>query len=125
MLPSFFVYAQVKDWGDCVVDGVPTLKCAEVVFSNILVLSTAFIMLVLFIMFLVGGFNYLTSFGNPEKVKNAQGTLKFAVIGLILFVSSFLILKTIDVLFLGNCGKIFKFEIAPAQDNLDEKGCPK
>lgn len=101
----------IQEWGNCVVDGVPTLKCLEVVFSNILVMASAFIVLVLFIMFIIGSFNYLTSFGNPEKVKKAQGTLKFAIIGFILFVGSYLILRIIDILFLGGAGKIFKFEL--------------
>jgi len=106
------VFAQSVDpWGECVVDGVPTLKCLEVVFGNILTLSSAFIVLVLFIMFVIGGFNYLTSFGNAEKVKKAQGTLRYALIGFILFISSFLILKIIDIMFLGGTGKIFQFTL--------------
>ncbi len=101
----------IQEWGDCVIDGVPTLKCLEVVFSNFLVMSSAFIILVLFIMFIIGAFTYLTSFGNPEKVKKAQGTFKLALIGFILFISSFLILRLIDLVFLGGAGRIFKFEI--------------
>ncbi len=112
--PGFFVYAQIKDWGDCVVDGVPTLKCLEVIFGNILLMASAFIILVLFIMFLVGSFTYLTSLGNPEKIKKAQGILKFALVGFFLFIGAFLILKIIDVLFLGGAGRIFKFEIEPS-----------
>ena len=27
---------QINDWGNCVVDDVPTLKCLEIVFGNIL-----------------------------------------------------------------------------------------
>jgi hypothetical protein len=112
MFPQFVVHAQgVKEWGDCVVDNVPTLKCAEVVFGNLLFMSGVLIVLVLFIMFLIGGFNYLTSFGSPDKVKKAQSTLRYAVIGFVLYISAFLILKTIDVIFLGNQGRIFKFEI--------------
>ncbi|MFZ6035365.1 MAG: hypothetical protein ACOYUB_04465 [Patescibacteria group bacterium] len=118
-LPAFTVYAQVKEWTDpslggptgCVIDGVPTLKCLEVVFGNILFMSSAFIVLTLFIMFIVGSFNYLTSFGNAEKVKKAQGTLRLALVGFIIFIGAFLILKIIDILFLGNTGAIFKFEI--------------
>ncbi|QQG44409.1 MAG: hypothetical protein HYW86_00615 [Candidatus Roizmanbacteria bacterium] len=105
------VYAQVREWGSCVVDGVPTLKCLEVIFGNILFLSSALIILALFIMFLVGSFSYLTSFGNPEKIKKAQGTLKYAIIGLVLFLSSYLILKTIDFIFLGNQNLIFNFSL--------------
>jgi len=112
MLPSFIVHAQgIQEWGSCVVDGVPTLKCLEPVFGNVLFAASGLIVIVLFVMFVIGSFKYLTSFGNPEKVKSAQNTFKFAVAGFVLFISAFLILKTIDVLFLGNCGKIFKFEI--------------
>lgn len=116
-LPFSVVYAQipgvVNDWGNCVVDGVPTLSCLNIVFANILFLSSFFIILVLFIMFIVGAFRYLTSFGNAEKVKKAQGTLRYALIGFILFISAFLILKIIDTLFLGGANKIFQFNIGP------------
>lgn len=104
----------MQEWGKCVVDGVPTLKCLEVVFGNLLFMSSAFIILVLFIMFVVGAFQYLTSFGNPENVKKAQGTLKFTLIGFLLFLGSYLILNMICFLFLGGIGdkcKLFKFEI--------------
>ncbi len=124
--PFFTVYAQIKDWdptgtgtGGCVVDGVPTLKCLEIVFGNILFMSSFFIILVLFIMFVVGSFRYLTSFGNAERIKKAQGTLKYALIGFILFVSAFLILTIIQTLFLpkvdpNNPGKtpnLFEFKL--------------
>jgi len=62
-------------------------------------------------MFIIGSFNYITSLGNPEKIKKAQGTLKYAVVGLVLFVSAFLILKIIDIIFLGGQNKIFQFTI--------------
>jgi len=117
-LPLFTVSAQIKDWTNtatgesCVVDGVPTLKCLEIVFGNILYMSSFFIIIVLFIMFVVGSFRYLTSFGNAERVKKAQGTLKFALIGFILFVSAFLILTIIQTLFLGTGGaNLFEFKL--------------
>lgn len=108
------VYAQqLETWesANCIVDGVPTLKCFEVVFGNILVMSSAFIVLVLFIMFVIGSFRYLTSFGNAEKVKKAQGTLRYALVGFILFISAFLILKIIDIIFLGGGNTIFQFNL--------------
>lgn len=121
LLPSFTVYAQIKNWTDpslggptgCVVDGVPTLKCLEVVFGNILFMASGFIVLVLFIMLVMGSFRYLTSFGNAEGIKKAQGTIKFAIIGFVLFISAFLILTIIDKLFLGGTGKVFQFNIGP------------
>ncbi|MDH7476014.1 MAG: pilin [Microgenomates group bacterium] len=115
---NFVVYAQLKDWCPtpgapdcCLVDGVPTLKCLEIVFNNILYLATGFIILVLFVMFVVGSFNYLTSLGNPEKVKKAQGTITYALVGFIIFIASYLILNIIDILFLGGHGNIFKFRL--------------
>jgi len=113
MLSFFLVHAQDVDggWSSCMVDGIPTLKCLEVVFANILKVSTGLFFLALFVMFIIGSFNYLTSLGNPEKIKKAQGTMKFAVIGLVIFLSSYLILTTIDYLFLGGNGTIFNFEI--------------
>lgn len=108
------VYAQqVNEWeaSGCMIDGVPTLKCFEVVFGNILNMASALIIVVLFIMLVVGAFHYLTSLGNPEKLKKAQGTLRYAVIGLIIFLASFLILNVIDTLFLGGQGNLFKFKI--------------
>ena len=114
MLTSFFVSAQLKKCDEvpgCIVDGIPTLKCLEVIFSNIIFMSSALIIFVLFVMFVVGAFNYLTSFGNAEKVKKAQGTLKYALIGFILFACAYLILNIIDILFLGGQGKIFNLKI--------------
>lgn len=112
------VYAAVSEWdpsgtgnGGCMVDGVPTLKCFEVVFQNILNIASALIIVALFIMLVVGAFHYLTSLGNPEKLKKAQGTLRYAIIGLVIFLASFLILKVIDTLFLGGAGHIFEFKI--------------
>lgn len=115
LLNFFSVYAQIREWDEpgksCLVDGVPTLKCLEIVFNNLLFMASAFIVLVLFIMIVIGAFNYLTSFGNPEKVKKAQGTIRFAIIGFVLFMMSYLILFVIDVLFLGGKGDIFRFSI--------------
>lgn len=119
ILPQFVVNAQIKDWGNptqagvsgCLVDGIPTLKCFEVVFGNLLFMSTALIILVLFIMIVIGAVKYITSLGNPEQLKKAQGTIRYALIGFGLFLGAFLILKTIDILFLGSQNKIFQFSI--------------
>ncbi|PIV09872.1 hypothetical protein COS31_01330 [Candidatus Roizmanbacteria bacterium CG02_land_8_20_14_3_00_36_15] len=105
----------INDWDpNCMVGDVPTLKCFESVFSNILSVASVFIILVLFIMFAIGSFSYLTSLGNPEKVKKAQGTLKFAVIGFILFTGSYLIMNIICYVAFGQVGSscpLFKFEL--------------
>jgi hypothetical protein len=96
---------------NCVVDGIPTLKCLESVVNNGLSLSTGFVILILFIMFVYGSFMYMTSFGEAKKAQTAQNIIKYAVIGFIVFLSSYAILNTVDKLFLGGEGKLLKFSI--------------
>jgi hypothetical protein len=52
--------------------------------------------LVTFIALLIAGFLYLTSVGDPEKMKNALDRIKSAFLGLILLLTSWLILHTIN-----------------------------
>jgi len=80
-------------------------------FQNLLAVSSALILLALFVMIVVGGVMYLLSMGNPEKIKKAQATLKFALIGFFLYAGSYLIIKTIDVVFLGNKGILLHLNI--------------
>ncbi len=49
-----------------------------------------------FFMLVIGGFKYLTSAGDPGKAKEAKDQLTSSVFGLILLLSSFLILNTIN-----------------------------
>ena len=126
--PAFLAQGPLKNWVEatpnvakgesynnitsgCIVDGVPTLKCLEIVFGNLLFMASAFVLVILFVMFVIGSFGYLTSFGDPEKMKTARSTFTYAIIGLILFVSAALILVVIDQLFLGGKGAIFEFKI--------------
>lgn len=131
VISAFFVYlvstsqamAQLRNWDDldgkgtasaansCLVNGVPTLKCLEVVVGNLLFISNVLILLVLFIMFVIGSIKYLLSLGNPEKIEGAKGTFKWAIIGLVIYISAYAILNIIDKLFLGGTGIIFQFKI--------------
>ena len=112
------VHAQgIKEWGSCVVGstpssaGAPTLQCLEVVFGNLVFMASTLIIFLLFIMIVVGAFQYLTSFGDPGKLKKAQGTLRYAVLGFVLFLVSFLIIKLNDTLFHGGQGTLFKLNL--------------
>mgnify|MGYP001570745409 CR=1 FL=1 len=46
------------------------------------------------LMFVWGGFQWLTSAGNPEKVKSGTQTMVWAIIGVVLVFSSYLLLAT-------------------------------
>jgi len=97
-------------------DGVPTLKCLEVVFNNLLFLSSMIVILILFTMIVVGAFQYIMSRGNADALKKARNTIVYAFIGLVLFLSSYLILNIIQYLFIGDPEKdgvpsLLKFEL--------------
>ena len=94
---NFIVHA-ATDWGNCVVTDAATFQCLEPIFSNIVgaVLSLAGV--ALFIMFLVGGFSFLFSGGDAKKLEQARGTLSNAVMGLVVIVAAYLILRIISVL---------------------------
>lgn len=107
------VFAQVQDWeqSGCMVDGVPTLKCLETVYGNILYLSSALVLIVLFLMLIYGAFVYMTSMGNSSKIQQGANILKWSFIGLGVFIASYVILFIIDVAFLGGKGEIFRFKL--------------
>lgn len=88
------VYAQ---WGTgCVVGDVATIKGVECAFANFISVILALAGIVVFIMFLIGGFRYLTSGGDPKALESAKGTLTHAILGLIVLVFAFLILVIIQ-----------------------------
>ena len=122
----YILYAQIRDWNDldgeggvnpdiagntCLINGVPTLECLEVVVGNLLFISNILILLALFVMFVIGSIRWMLSLGQPDKVENAKKTFTWAVIGLLIYISAYVIMFTIDVLFLGGQGKIFQFNI--------------
>lgn len=55
--------------------------------------------IILFIMLVLGGFQFLTSGGNAEKVKLARGKLTYALVGFVLLIISYIIVKLISQIF--------------------------
>jgi len=53
--------------------------------------------LILFIMLIMGGFGFLTSGGNPDKVKAAQGKLTSAVIGFVIIFVSYWLIRILEI----------------------------
>lgn len=73
-----------------------TIQDLEEVFSRILSLAIPFGGIAAFIMFVIGGFKYLTSGGDPRKSEAARQTITYALVGLLLLVSAFLIINFIS-----------------------------
>ena len=74
---------------------VAKIQDFNVLFANIAQVIVYFAGLVFFIMFIRGGFAYLTSGGDPKKTAKATSTLTMAVIGIVGVIISFLIIRLI------------------------------
>lgn len=73
-------------------------KIADIVdiLGNIISLLAPIAGIAFLIMLIVGGFQFVTSGGDPKAAGHARATLTFAVIGIILVVASWLILLLIE-----------------------------
>lgn len=89
------VYAQTTWNSTCVQNGVATIQGFNCLFANIAQVIVYFAGIVFFIMFIRGGFSYLTSGGDPKKTAKATSTLTMSVIGLVGVIISFLVVKFI------------------------------
>ena len=90
------VYA-ARDWGTCAPDSVATISCIETLFENTVWGVIALAGVGLFIMLIVGGYGFLFSGGDPKKLEKARGTLTNAIIGIVVIVTAYLIIRTIGV----------------------------
>jgi hypothetical protein len=77
-------------------DGVATIYSLETLFSNIVTVITSLAAVALFVMFVVSGFTFLFSGGDQKKLEQAKGTFTNAIIGLVVIVTAFLILRVIQ-----------------------------
>ena len=91
------VFAESDPWSTkCAVNGVATIQGFECLFQNILKIVVPMAGLAFFAMFLVGGFKYLTSAGDPKKAGAATHTITMAFVGIIGVLISWLILLFIE-----------------------------
>ena len=81
---------EVKDANGC---GGGSAANLEEVIVNIVSGIVGVLALVAVIFIVVGGINYMTSQGDPGKVKKAKDTILYAVIGLIIAVLAFAIVN--------------------------------
>lgn len=86
-----------EQWQGTVGD-VATFRSLETLLANVIRAVASFVGIVLFIMLLVGGFNFLFSGGDAKKLESARGTITNALVGLIVIIAAYLILKTIEQL---------------------------
>lgn len=78
-------------------EDVPTFASLETLFENVVRAAVSLAVVALFLMLLTGGFSFLFSGGDPKKLEQARGTLTNAIIGLVVIISAYLILRIIQV----------------------------
>lgn len=76
----------------------PDLTIGEIV-SKLLPYIFAFAGLVLFGILIYGGFELLTSAGNPDNAKKAQGRILNAVVGFLIIFLAYWLTQVIEVIF--------------------------
>lgn len=93
------VQAQTSEWsGICVYvedEEVATLQGLQCLLANVLSVALTVIGIAGFIMLVVGSMKWLLSGGNAQHVEKAKNTMTYAVVGLIVALSAFIILNLI------------------------------
>lgn len=97
-------------WDEAIKDDVATLKGLECIFSQILGIAARLAGLAVFVMLIIGGWQYITSGGEKQAAQKARNTLTYAILGLVLLIASWFILRFIK-LFTGV--DVTKFVIIP------------
>ncbi len=89
--------AQSQEWGGvCVEEGdVATIQGLECLIANIFAVIITLIGFVGFVMFIIGSFRWMLSGGNSKGVETARNTMTYAVVGLVVALSAFVILNLI------------------------------
>jgi len=99
-------FAHAQDWKatGCVdANGVASLNCLPVVFSNIVRAAIMFVGTVAVFLLIWAGIKYIRSGGDPKQTQAARGIMTYAIIGLILVLCSFGIIYLIAYLTKANC----------------------
>lgn len=91
--------AQTTEWsGVCIAGssgGVPTIQGLECLIANVFTVIITLIGLGGFIMFLIGAFKWMTAGSNSKNIESAKNTFTYAVLGLVLALSAFIVINLI------------------------------
>lgn len=89
-----FVMA-AEDWSDEAKTGAATLQDIGVIIERILNVAVRLAGVAVFIMLIVGGFQYLTAGGDPKKTQAAGSTITSAIFGLVAIILIWFVLLLI------------------------------
>lgn len=96
---------------------VLTIKCIPILFQQVINILLSFAGLVALILIITSGIKYILSSGDAKKAGEAQKTLTFAIIGLVIIFLSFFIVNLIANLTGISCIKQFGFDNCSSPQN--------
>lgn len=104
------------DWSACSVTNasgvvVPTLNCAFLLIQTIISWALTFAGVVAVVLIIYSGIKLITSGGDPKQVEDAKKILTYAILGLILILLSFTIIKLIAYATGVNCIRFLGFDV--------------
>lgn len=105
---------QVWSANYCTINGVATIQGLQCLLSNVFSVAITFIGLAAFVMLIIGSFGYLLSGGNTKGTDQARSTITFAIVGIVVALSAFIILNLVAN-FTG-VEEVTQFEIPAAGD---------
>lgn len=93
------VQAQTRTWTlineNCVKDGTATIQGIGCMLANVFSVILTLIGITGFVMIIYAAFIMLTSAGKSQQVEKSKNTITFAIIGIILALSAFIIINII------------------------------
>lgn len=73
-------------------------KPADII-NKLIPIVMGFAVIILFFVLVWGGYSFMTSQGNPDKLKAARGKITTAIIGFMLLIFSYLVVKALSTIF--------------------------
>ncbi len=94
---------------EAVTGQVATLNCFPAIFSNVVTALLMFAGTFALFLFIMGGYKYMNTAGDPKKLEGARLTLMYGIVGLLIVLFSFFIIQLISYVTRVDCIKGFGF----------------
>ena len=95
-----YLAQQICIGGQCVTGVLdPKIKTLGDLVNRIIQFLIPLAAVILLVVFIWGGYDYMMSQGSPEKVKSAQAKITTGIIGLVLLLVSYVIVRLISQIF--------------------------
>jgi len=112
-------------WGDCLVgdNKIATINCVFPLFQNIVTAALIFAGVVALIFIIIAGLRLILSGGDAKKIEQSRKTLTFSIIGLVLILLSFAIIRFVSTVTGVGCINQFGFDQCATGGRTGQWGC--